>query len=146
MDLLERSKKEISDKATADAVNIIEEGQVNILKKYLSIKTEIDYLTTLANILQEHAITEFEMYGEKELDLYGRKLSIRQTGVIYDYKNCGYSTLNNLQNQQDTLKASIKEAQDFLKYIKPNIVADSKTGEFIEPPIKTSKTSLIIAY
>ena len=84
-----------------------------------------------------------------ELDKYGKaatfgdcRLDIAETGVRYDYSNCGDSKLSAMYETLEALKADIKAREDMLKHLQPQGAADPETGEIMYPPARSSKTAI----
>lgn len=149
MNYLELSKKELQEGGTVEALNIVEEGREDTLAAYLYAMSQVEYYTAFAKGLHESAMSEFENYGEKEIELRGRKISKSEFGVKYDFSNCGHIHIDALEN-------TIKREQEVLKHLESQIKAmqspqtfiDEESGEAftVKPPIKTSTTKLKLTY
>lgn len=92
--------------------------------------------------IHESVMQEFEKYGQKSVEYKGALLQQQETGVKYDFSNCGDSIMDTYLNDIEVLKEKIKEREKFLKNIPASGVVDPETGTFIYPPAKSSKTSI----
>ena len=148
MDLLELRKKEIQELATVKAMDVIDEGSEDILKAYLFAKAKVEFYTSFANGLHEQAITEFETYGEKEVELKGRRVSKFEAGVKYNFAECGHLELDALERIQLDVSSKIKAFKDQIKYIDKNLTMVNDDGEVftVTPPTKTSTTKIKLIY
>ena len=148
MDLLELRKKEIQELGTVKAIDVIDEGAEDILKAYLFAKAKIEFYTAFANGLHEDAMTEFETYGEKEVELRGRRISKFETGVKYNFTECGHIELDALERVQADVTKKIKGFKDQIKYIDKDLTMINEDGEVftVTPPKKTSTTKIKLIY
>lgn len=149
MDYLKSTKKELIGTAKSDAYLKCEDGVIDPLNEYLKVKSKIDYLTEYLKGLHDYAVTEFESHTEKEVCIKGRKISLRETGAKYDFSKCNYPNMDELEYKMSKTKSEIDLIKKTLKtFTKKTVIVDDESGETFEvnPPIKTSKTSLIISY
>ncbi len=93
--------------------------------------------------IKEQLIDEIEKYPEKTVRIYGCEIQKRNSST-YNYKCCNDSELELLQNEYDFANEKLKQRQELLKMIKPQSLVNPKTGEFLEPPLITTKTVLAI--
>lgn len=148
IELLKKSKKEIQYKSHEDGLKFIDNGDVNDLKMYLWLKSAIEYMSVFMNTIHDSAMKEFDLYSEKEVLVYGRKVSKFEAGSKYDFSKCGHPDIQKwekvLKKNKDHLDQLYKEIQ-ILKDKKSFF--DEESGEVfvVTPPIKTSTTKLKIS-
>lgn len=148
MNLLKYTKKEITEMGIVDAQEVIEEGKEDILQAYLVAMAQVEYFKAVASALHREALIDFEKYGEKTIDLQGRKITSGEVGVKYDFSNCGHIVLESLERERKEADEIIKGLKDQIKNIrKPQMMLD-ETGEVFEvkPPVKISSTKLKLTY
>ena len=121
----------------------------------------IDTLSTLAHIefmsqVIEMAKEELRQRAVNELDAYGAEAKIgvvkhgvtfqqKEVGVRYNFENT--TAWNEIKAKEDAIASERKALEEQLKVLKSKqTILDETTGELIEmnPPIKTSKTSVAI--
>lgn len=96
--------------------------------------------------VRDYALSELDKHG-KDADLFGCKMERKETGVKYDYSECGDTELLDLYDQIEALKKQVKEREDVLKRIKPKTsLIDEETGQMFSAPIKTSTTTLQVTF
>lgn len=153
----------------------LQDGLVNPLEIYLGLK-RLDKIIkgTIDGSEGDKELKELfinnvrnQLDGGKNLDIYGANISIRPTGVHYDFTECGDIYLNELYRIQEVVKTSIKQREEEIKAMLPP--DDNKTlgirsrlvvqehmphFEFVEhgqdntifPPIKRSKESIFVLF
>ena len=148
MSLLKHTKKEIQEIATVEAMDVIESGSENVMQMYLDSMAQSEYYQAMAKALHESAMQEFEDYGEKEVEIYGRRISKFEAGVKYDFSNCGHIGLTALETEIKMKGAMVKAFKDQIKHIQEPQQMISEDGEVFEvkPPTKTSTTKLKLIY
>lgn len=126
-------------------VTAIQEGNADPMKVHLQIKCMEQLIEDLKSRpeYKDAVLEEAAKYGKK-FEHYNAEWSIRETGVKYDYSNCGDEQYNELQAQKIELDAKIKERSKFLQNIPISGVADPDNGNMIYPPSKNSTTSVIV--
>jgi len=113
-------------------------GEYNII----NISEQIDCIKRLCemytkdNEIQEELLTEVEKYHINERP---KNLTIRETGVKYDYLSCNHLVYNNLVAKRDELNNRIKSIEKTLQQ-RDIIETDPETGETFEAH-KASKSS-----
>ena len=146
---LELTKKECIEGGKQTALNEIQEAKSNLLDAYMYALAHIEFLQSFARTLHEHAMTEYEDYGEKDLEKFGRKITKFEAGVKYDYSNSNYPGYDQLVLSIERESAHRKNMETTMKTLKKKTtIVDDETGEVFEvnPPIKTSTTKLKISY
>lgn len=76
---------------------------------------------------------------------YGYTLKPKESGVKYDFSNCGHPAWVTLNQQSEAAKKQMKEIETMLKSLtKPTTMIEDETGEVytVNPPVKKS-TSII---
>lgn len=132
----------------ANIVSRIQDGEINpldVIANFRKIEKVIDGVMKTSGIL-DTMIAEYDKYGEKEVEYNGVILSKVESGVKYDYSNCGDVEYNILVKKQKEIENAIKERKKFLDGIPENgtTILDEDTGEVIKlnPRTKTSTTIL----
>lgn len=146
---LEYTKKECIEAGKAMAKKDIEEAKTDFLKAYMHTMANIEYLKSYAESIHEEAMTEFEDYGEKDVELYGRKISKFEAGVKYDFSSCGHPDIEKWESAMAKDKDHLDNLKKMIKTLKKKtVIVDDETGETYEvnPPIKSSTTKLKISY
>lgn len=140
------STKDEVQRFVSNAKNEILSGHENVLKIAVQLKAMEDTIEALRKDpeIKDAFIREAEKNG-KTFKLYGAEFQVKETGVKYDYSICNDSTYNELTAKMEALKNEIKSRETFLKSITHSIEAvDTKTGEMLNPPVKTSTTTVTI--
>jgi len=89
---------------------------------------------------------EFEKHSKKTVEIYGAKMTLKETGVRYDYSNS--LVWSKLAETKTEAENKVKEHEAFLKTLKDKtIIVDETSGETIElwPPVKTSSTKVTVS-
>lgn len=128
-------------------------GAVDIIKN-----GEIDPLVAFCNITRmERAIKAIKADDDvrditlRELAKYGKSqrfgdmlLEEAESGVVYDYSECGDDELAALYADRRTLDAAIKAREALLRALPASGMADATTGAVLYPPARTSRTIIKI--
>lgn len=148
MNFLKYTKKEITEMGVVDAQEVIDEGNEDILQAYMVAMAQVEYFKAVASALHREALIEFENYGEKNIDLQGRKITSGEVGVKYDFSHCGHVELEALERVKKDVNTKIKAYQDQIKHIQGKQDMISEDGEIftVEPPMKTSSTKIKLTY
>lgn len=132
----------------ANIVSRIQDGEINpldVIANFRKIEKVIDGVMKTPGIL-DSMIAEYDKYGQKEVEYNGVVLSKVESGVKYDYSNCGDMEYNLLVAKQKEIEKAIKERKRFLDGIPENgtTILNEETGEVIKlmPKTKTSTTIL----
>jgi hypothetical protein len=139
-------------------VNSIEAGEVDALKIHLQIKAMEDIIKQLtssdatnqsAQKYRSMLLAEAEKHNQKEFEINNAKISIRETGVDYDYRVCGDEVLNKLLSTKEQIDNEVRERRAWLNNVPSTGVSivDKDTGEVstIYPPAKTSTTTVVVS-
>lgn len=138
------TKNEINDLFLAAKKSIMD-GDTSPLKFAVQIKALEELVKALRadKDIRDCIISEVELYG-KDADYQGNNISVRETGVKYDFAVCGSSKYNEVMSQIESLTEKKKEIEKFLKVVPDGGMADPETGELISKPVKSSTTSPVI--
>lgn len=148
MEFLKFTKKECIEAGTAAGLNDIEEARTDMLKAYLNAKNQLEYVTAYVAAIKSAALEEYETYGEKEVEMYGKKISKVEAGVKLDYSNCNHPTLEKVEKQMTLLKAEADALKKFLKgFNRPEKIKIKGIKQLVRivPPIKTSTTTIKVS-
>lgn len=145
-----QTSKEQRESFVSAIISSLQNGESDPLEVHLQIKCMED-VVKLANantVYKKTVLEAAERFGEKSFQFHNAKVEIKETGVKYDFSNCGDIVYNELQTQVDELSAKLKQRADFLKTIpqKGMIVTDESSGETftVYPPSKSSTTNVAI--
>jgi hypothetical protein len=123
---------------------IVKEGNANPL----DVSTRLQWMATVIEqarkLIQEDCISEIEKHSGKAV-INGAEVVKKETGVKYDFENCGDTEWEIYDSKEASAKASKKEREKFLKALtKPITIANEETGEMqtVNPPIKSSTTNI----
>lgn len=117
---------------------------------------DVDPLTAWINVRRMKAAIELFEKDARVLDITSRELSkygARQqfgdctleeveSGIRYDFTQCGDSKLADLYALRDANAADIKAREAMLRKLPASGMADPDTGELIYPPARSSKTTI----
>lgn len=129
------------------AIDAVVSGNINPVDAYISVsrmESAIEIFKKNTRV-RDMVIAELERDGGKEKFSDGL-VEVCETGVKYDYTSSGDSKLDEMYATMETLKANIKERENFLKSIPSGGIVDPETGEVLHRPSKTSKTSVKITF
>lgn len=137
--LNEKSAAEMAEMAVSAVVN----GSVDPIKAHINVSRMEAAIKIYKDNEDVRRITLDELAKYGPTATFGDcKLEQAETSVKYDYSGCNDSTLAELYDQLEALKAKIKAREDMLKHLQPSGAVDPDTGEIMYPPVKTSKTSI----
>jgi hypothetical protein len=89
--------------------------------------------------------TEIGLFGKDYKTPSGTKIELAEVGIKYNYDNCNDSALQELYDQESSIKELVKQREDFLKTIPINgmdIITEHGEVVHIYPPTKTSTSSI----
>lgn len=92
-------------------------------------------------------LDEVRKYPKSTAELFNATFQEKETGVKYDFSQCGWGEYNELCEQIDKLNAKKKEMEEIMKIHKdawPYI--DPATGEecIINPPFRTATAQVVV--
>lgn len=149
IDLAILSKKD-AEGFRLSIVEKVENGEVDALRVNMAIaflnkvfEGDDNKKNGLKHLTKEYAISEFDKYSQKQLEVSGFKIEKAETGVQYD---CSQDAKwNELVTQEKEIAEKRKARESFLKALKePTNIVDEDSGEMVKvfPAIKKSTTSL----
>ena len=133
-------KKQIADLAEQSVNNVLEEGNVFQVAEALAAMEEF-----VKNVRKDERFVEFlrdelTKHRGKLTTNSGARIETCEAGVMYDYSNNG--EWRELDQQIKILTDQRKTVEEKLRKLAPGRMAvDPETGEVIEGPIKTSKST-----
>lgn len=92
--------------------------------------------------VRDYVLSEAEKYG-KSFEYKGAKVNIREAGVRYDFSACGDPVHDKLTSEVKDLTEQKKAREKLLKALTGEM-ADPESGAVINPPVKTSSTTIAI--
>jgi hypothetical protein len=130
-------------------MNVERVGELNPLDIHYQVKAMEDFIKVLTGNTRykDYVLTEGMKHG-KSFEFNGSKMEIKETGVKYDYSNCGDQEWSALEVEINRRKELQKEREKYLKSVPAEGVeiVSNETGEVIKvyPPSKTSTTSIAV--
>jgi len=141
------SKTEIEAQSKAVIASIMEGGTVNPLKVATVMKGLELAMKTIKEGIDSFILEEAEKHEGKSFEFDGHSISIRETGVKYNYDLCCDPVLARLESELKFTSEKLKERQVFLKTVKDEMtIVDDASGEVftVLPPSKSGKTAVAI--
>lgn len=142
------TRKDEIEAFAGNVINEVKNGEQNPLEVMVMIKALERSLELIKEGIADNVLNEAEKYG-KSFDFKGAKVTIKETGVRYDFSKCNYPKWKYADQQEKDGRAIKKEAEEYLKAVKePFECVDTDTGETyrINPPIKSSTTGVSISF
>jgi len=130
-------------------VEAMDAGELNPLDIHYQVKAMEDFIKILSSNsrYKDYVLTEGMKHG-KSFEFNGSKMEIKETGVKYDYSNCGDQEWSAIEVEINRRKELQKEREKFLKSvpIEGIEIVSNETGEVIKvyPPSKSSPTSIAV--
>jgi len=130
-------------------VEAMDAGELNPLDIHYQVKAMEDFIKVLTgnSRYKDYVLTEGMKHG-KSFEFNGSKMEIKETGVKYDYSNCGDQEWTAIEVEINLRKEKQKEREKFLKCVPAEGVeiVSNETGEVIKvyPPSKSSTTSIAV--
>jgi hypothetical protein len=134
------SKKQIADLAEQSVSNVLDEGNVFQVAEALAAMEEF-----VKNVRKNERFVEFlreelNKHQGRLITNSGAKIETCEAGVTYDYSCNG--EWRELDEQIKMLTEQKKSVEEKLRrFIPGRMVVDTETGEVLEGPIKTSKST-----
>jgi hypothetical protein len=123
-----------------------ENGNLDAMDVYLRCTAMQKALEAIKSSLQGAATEEAAKYG-KNFEKKSYEIKIGEVGTKYIFDNCNDPILVQRDLAAKNAKSQLDDRQKFLKSLKETLrVVDEETGEsfVVNPPVKTSTTSLIV--
>lgn len=127
------------------------EGDVNPIDVYVKAKAIQDALKIVTDDdrVKDLVICEVEKYGNNTT-YNSASLQVKEMGVKYDYSVCNDSIYNDLVDNIEKLKETLKQREKFLKSISSDgtLIVNEETGEVnkIYPPIKMAAQGISVTF
>lgn len=125
----------------------LENGNALELRRMGAIMEDIAKRINTDERVRESCVNEVEKYG-KNHTVNGVKYDIKETGVKYDFSQCGDEEYNGLLEIFNYTKTRIKEREEFLKRLPREgaTIVNEETGEVckVYPPSRTSTTNVAV--
>jgi hypothetical protein len=136
-------------KTTAQSLlDEVQEGSIDTLSTLAHLEFMSQVIELAKEELRTRAVAELDLYGAEArvgVVRHGVTFQQREVGVRYNFENT--PSWNEIKAKEDAIAGQRKELEEQLKVLKSKqTILDEGTGELIEmnPPIKTSKTSVAI--
>ena len=141
------SKGEIEAQCQSIITEIKVGGSIDPLRVATIMKSLEIAMKMIKDGIAQDILDEAEKYEGKTFDFFGHSLSIRESGVKYNYTECNDPYMNDYVEEMNILKGKIKDRESFLKAVKDSAtIVDDRTGDIVDiyPPSKSSTTSVTI--
>lgn len=143
---------QLSSGLTKTQIKIIAQNSVNELLNNGNILEAAEMISVMETFIKEvRASKEFTDYVRDEVSKNGKditnpsgaKIELAETGVKYDFSNCGDHQLQMLQQQLESIETSIDERKKFLKTLPTSgiVIVDGDEVYLVYPPSKSSTSS-----
>ena len=133
-----------------DYVSIIKESVLNGEVEPLAFASQVSALEQLFKALKQDVLIkdvileEAEKYGSKSFEKDNAIFQIKEVGVKLYFYDCDDAEWIGLKAEEVKLKKKLKEREDFLKTIKPEMEIFGSDGIQLNPVSKTSTTQVTI--
>ena len=126
------------------------DGEVDPIEFIVKVKglqsalAEVDKNKAVKNII----VREITKFG-KQTSWNGATLTLRETGVKYDYSVCNDPVYRNLLQQKEALDKQLKEREQFLKSVPAGTtILDEETGEVYQlaPALRMATESYAVSF
>lgn len=119
-------------------VDSVLEGEESALRLSVIIKAMETALDNAKGKIQDVAMSEAELYGERSFKDHGARFNLTEAGIKYDYSQSTswsslQSTIEEARNRQKAIEEQMKKASEHTPYI------DAESGEVITGVPKQSK-------
>jgi hypothetical protein len=129
-------------------INMVLDGEQNALESLVTLEYLSQVIDEAKSKIREIATDSMYQIGEEArigFTIKGVQVQLREVGVKYQFDNS--QDWLNLQKKEASASKERKELEEMLKTLKSPIERiDTQTGEVttLMPPVKTSKTSVVI--
>lgn len=141
---LNPTNKQEAELFASKLTEAVTEGHINALQLHVKLNAMKKAIEDVQRNTREMVMREADKYHERTFEAYSAKVEKTETGVKYDYSDCGDPVYKSYTDQVEELNALIKEREAFLKSLKAplNMVTEDGEAITINPPVKSS-TSFI---
>jgi hypothetical protein len=136
---------EISSVADQVAANV-EDGYSSALELLIGCRSIQKTIDAIIERIEQKALEEAQLEA-KRFTRHGATIEVRELGTKYNFDNCNDPILERLATNRKFAADAEKDRQALLKTLRGKTeMLDTETGEIINalPPIKTSKTGIVI--
>ena len=129
-------------------LEMVDNGEVDPLQIYVQLKSFEKVFKTMNENERFKALVRdsAELHG-KDFERFGANLKLTETGVKYDYSECGHTAYNELTAKAEKLKIEMKYIEDTLKVLKgPTILKINDKDVTVNPPKKSSTSSVNVSF
>lgn len=141
------AKTDIATAVDAQIDAALESGNALELRRMGAIMEDTAKRINSDERVRESCVAEIEKYG-KNHTINGVKYDIRETGVKYDFSECGDTIYNDLVEILNQYKAKVKEREEYLKRLPREGITqvNEETGEIyrVYPPARSSTTNVAV--
>jgi hypothetical protein len=138
------SKSQLKIMADMSLKEIFENGKIIEAAEALSVMENFIKELRANKQFSDYVRDEIAKNG-KQIETQSAKLELAETGVKYDYDNCGDALYQQLEQQLQSIEADLKDRKEFLKTVPLSglSVINEQTGEvcMIYPPLKQSTST-----
>lgn len=131
---------------------ILLEGETSPIEAVIKAKSLYEILSSFLKDedVKECVLNECGKYGKGEYPSFaGAKVQVKETGVKWDYMNCGDHIYESFNSHMEELKKQMKQREAYLKSITvKKTEIDEETGEVytLLPPVRMASTSYSITF
>lgn len=133
---------------SSNLLEMVDNGEVDPLQIYVQLKSfEKVFKTMNENERFKGLVRDSAELHGKEFERFGASLKLSETGVKYDYSECGHTEYNELSAKAEKLKLEMKHIEEKLKAIKVATVFKIYGKEVTcYPPVKHSTGSVNVSF
>jgi hypothetical protein len=134
------SKKQLADMADESVGRLLEDGNVFQVAEALAAMEEFVKTVRKDERYIQYLRDELAKHHGRLVTASGAKIELCEAGVTYDYT--GNAEWRELEAERYELERRKKALEEKLRLLAPGRVAvDPETGEMLEGPLKTSKST-----
>lgn len=129
-------------------LEMVDNGEVDPLQIYVQLKSFEKVFKTMNENERFKALVRdsAELHG-KDFERFGANLKLTETGVKYDYSECGHTTYNELAAKAEKIEIEMKYIEGVLKVLKgPTVLKINDKDVTVNPPKKSSTSSVTVSF
>ena len=143
------TNKEERERFVSLVIDQLQEGNADAMKTHYALKCMEDIIANILanNNYREIVLSEAQKYGGKKFEYRNSEISIKETGVKYDFSMCNDPEYLDMKDRITQLTAQMKEKEAFLKRLPEggiNVVIDDEVVH-VFPPSKSSTTTIAVS-
>lgn len=128
-----------------DIIQHVESGEDNPLDVFVKVKALEEALKIAKQSIEDKALEEAEKYGKGVFAHMGANITVRETGVKYDYTSV--SSWKSIQDKIDELKEQQKVIETMARAAtSDHPYVDAESGEVCIGVPRQSKTAITISF